>query len=149
MDFQPETCTDLSVITQPVFLIDWLTFTDHLHTTPYDVMSFLGLPDTKIPGHIVSGSAMVIPSISFGIILLFPLALIMSAGMMILPKLGTIWVSVLISPVKAAVLLKLRAEIGCIFSKECRVIFPGPLSMNLLSTSVAFSKRSSFQYYSS
>lgn len=49
MDFQPEICTDISVITQPVFLIDWLTFTDHLHTTPQDVMSFLGLPDTKIP----------------------------------------------------------------------------------------------------
>lgn len=41
--------TALAVITEPVFLIDWLTFTDFLHTTPQEVMSFLGLPESKIP----------------------------------------------------------------------------------------------------
>lgn len=41
--------TALAVISEPVFLIDWLTFTDFLHKTPQEVMSFLGLPDSKIP----------------------------------------------------------------------------------------------------
>lgn len=49
MDFQPDSSTALAVIDQPVFLIDWLTFVDHLHTTPQEVMSFLGLPEGKIP----------------------------------------------------------------------------------------------------
>lgn len=49
MDFQPEPSTALAVINEPVFLIDWLTFVDHLHTTPQEVMSFLGLPDHRIP----------------------------------------------------------------------------------------------------
>lgn len=49
MDFQPETSTALAVINEPVFLIDWLTFVDHLHTTPQEVMSFLGLSDSRIP----------------------------------------------------------------------------------------------------
>ena len=49
MEKQPATITALAEIEQPVFLIDWLTFTDFLHTTPQEVMSFLGLPDSKIP----------------------------------------------------------------------------------------------------
>lgn len=39
----------VAVINQPCFLVDWLTFVDHLHTTPQEVMSFLGLPEEKIP----------------------------------------------------------------------------------------------------
>ena len=49
MEKQPDTTTALAEIEQPVFLIDWLTFTDFLHTTPQEVMSFLGLPEDKIP----------------------------------------------------------------------------------------------------
>lgn len=49
MDFQPNSSNDLMVVTQPVFLIDWLTLVDHFHSTPEDVMSFLGLPMDKIP----------------------------------------------------------------------------------------------------
>lgn len=49
MENPPNSSTAIAEITQPCFLIDWLTFTDFLHTTPHDVMSFLGLPDTKIP----------------------------------------------------------------------------------------------------
>lgn len=49
MENYPETSTALAVVDHPVFLIDWLTFTDFLHTTPQEVMSFLGLPDSKIP----------------------------------------------------------------------------------------------------
>jgi DNA relaxase NicK len=49
LEFQPQTSTDLAVIDQPVILIDWLTFVDHLHSTPQDVMSFLGLPENRIP----------------------------------------------------------------------------------------------------
>lgn len=49
MEKQPETTTALADITQPVFLIDWLTFTDFFHKTPQEVMSFLGLPEDKIP----------------------------------------------------------------------------------------------------
>ena len=41
--------TALVEISQPCFLIDWLTFTDFLHGTPQEVMSFLGLPEDKIP----------------------------------------------------------------------------------------------------
>lgn len=41
--------TALAEIKQPVFLIDWLTFTDFLHTSPQDVMSFLGLSLEKYP----------------------------------------------------------------------------------------------------
>lgn len=43
------TTTALADIQQPVFLIDWLTFVDFLHKTPQEVMSFLGLPEDKIP----------------------------------------------------------------------------------------------------
>lgn len=39
----------VAVIDQPCFLVDWLTFVDHLHTTPQEVMSFLGLREDKIP----------------------------------------------------------------------------------------------------
>lgn len=49
MENRPDEITALAEIEQPVFLIDWLTFTDFLHTTPQDVMSFLGLPEEKIP----------------------------------------------------------------------------------------------------
>lgn len=49
MENPPVTTTAIAEITQPCFLIDWLTFTDFLHTTPQEVMSFLGLPDSKIP----------------------------------------------------------------------------------------------------
>ena len=49
MEKLPETTTALAVVDQPVFLIDWLTFTDFLHSTPQEVMSFLGLPEDKIP----------------------------------------------------------------------------------------------------
>lgn len=49
MEKLSETPTALAVVDQPVFLIDWLTFTDFLHSTPQEVMSFLGLPEDKIP----------------------------------------------------------------------------------------------------
>lgn len=45
MENHPEIQNGLAVIDQPVFLIDWLTFTDHFHDTPQDVISFLGLSD--------------------------------------------------------------------------------------------------------
>lgn len=45
----PVSTTALVEITQPVFLVDWLTFTDFVHTTPQEVMKFLGLPEDKIP----------------------------------------------------------------------------------------------------
>lgn len=49
MENQPVSSMSLAEITQPVFLIDWLTFTDHFHKSPQEVMSFLGLPEDKIP----------------------------------------------------------------------------------------------------
>lgn len=49
MENQPISSSALAEITQPVFLIDWLTFTDHFHKTPQEVMSFLGLPEDTIP----------------------------------------------------------------------------------------------------
>lgn len=49
MENTPETSTALAVIQEPVFLVDWLTFTDFLHTTPQEVMSFLGLSEDRIP----------------------------------------------------------------------------------------------------
>lgn len=39
----------VAVIEQPCFLVDWLTFVDHLHANPEEVMSFLGLRNDKIP----------------------------------------------------------------------------------------------------
>lgn len=39
----------VAVIDQPCFLVDWLTFVDHFHTTAQEVMSFLGLPEDKLP----------------------------------------------------------------------------------------------------
>ena len=49
MEIPQVTSTAIAEITQPCFLVDWLTFTDFLHTTPQEVMSFLGLPESRIP----------------------------------------------------------------------------------------------------
>lgn len=48
MENQGITISPVASVDQPVFLIDWLTFTDFLHKTPQEVMSFLGLPEGKI-----------------------------------------------------------------------------------------------------
>ena len=49
MGNQPIFESALAEINQPVFLIDWLTFVDFLHSTPQEVMSFLGLSSDKYP----------------------------------------------------------------------------------------------------